>query len=107
MEYTHVWGTHTHWFWIIPFLFMILMFVFATRMARRSGTWRCGVGRVGGGRFGCWEPGQGPMAYRWSETPFQILDRRYASGEITKEQHEQIRSDLETSPSNSESGEES
>jgi len=47
------------------------------------------------------------MAYRWSETPFQILDRRYASGEITKEQYEQMRSDLETSPSNSESGEES
>ena len=47
------------------------------------------------------------MAYRWSETPFQILDRRYAGGEITKEQHEQMRSDLETGPSNSESGEES
>jgi len=47
------------------------------------------------------------MAYRWSETPFQILDRRYARGEITKEQHEQMRSDLETSPSNSGSGEES
>ncbi len=107
MEYTHVWGPHTHWLWIIPFLLMILMIVFATRMARRSGTWRCGVGRIGRGRFGCWEPGQGPMAYRWSETPFQILDRRYASGEITKEQYERMRSDLETSPSNSESGAES
>jgi len=43
------------------------------------------------------------MAYRWSETPLQILDRRFASGEITKEQHEQMRSDFETGPSNSES----
>ena len=107
MEYTHFWGTHTHWFWIIPFLFMILMIVFATRMARRAGAWGCGVGRVGRGRFGCWEPGLGPMAYRWSETPFQILDRRYANGEITKQQYEEMRHDFEPSPSHSGLGDES
>jgi putative membrane protein len=107
MEYAHVWGPHTHWFWIIPFLFMILMIFFATRMARRADAWRSGVGPNGRGRFGCWGPGYGPMARWWSETPFQILDRRYASGEITKEQHEQMRSDLETNPSNPGSGEES
>ena len=107
MEYTHLWGPHTHWFWIIPFLVMILMIVFATRMARRTGAWRCGVGRFGRGRFSCWVPGQGPMAYRWSETPFQILDRRYASGEITKQQYEQMRHDFESSPSHSGLGDES
>jgi uncharacterized membrane protein len=33
---------------------------------------------------------------RWSETPRQILDRRCASGEITKEQYEQIKRDIES-----------
>jgi len=47
------------------------------------------------------------MAYRWSETPFQILDRRYASGEITKEQYEETRRDFELSPSQSGLGNES
>ena len=27
MEHAHCWGPHLHWFWFIPFLFMILMFV--------------------------------------------------------------------------------
>jgi putative membrane protein len=107
MEYTHLWGPNTHWFWIIPFLFMILMIVFATRMARRTDAWPCGVGRIGRGRFGYWEPGQGPMARWWSEAPCQILDRCYASGEITKEQYEQMRHDFESSPSHSGSGNES
>ena len=106
MEYAHVWGPHTHWFWIIPFLFMILMIFFATRMARRADAWRCGAGRVGPGRFGCWDPGCGPMARWWSETPMQILDRRYANGEITKEQYEEMRHDFESSPPNSGSGDE-
>jgi len=106
MEYAHVWGPHTHWFWIIPFLFMILMIFFATRMARRADAWRSGVGPHGRGRFGCWDPGCGPMARWWSETPMQILDRRYANGEITKEQYEEMRHDFESNPPNSGSGDE-
>jgi hypothetical protein len=47
------------------------------------------------------------MAYWWSETPFQILDRRYASGEITKQQYEEMRHDFEPSPSHSGLGDES
>jgi len=31
------------------------------------------------------------MAQRWPAAPGQILDRRYARGEITQEQHEQMR----------------
>lgn len=40
----------------------------------------------------------GPM--RWTcESPRDILDRRYASGELTKEQYEAMRRDLEQSRS--------
>lgn len=107
MESIHVRGTHTHWFWIIPFLFMILMIVCAIRMARRMDSWRYGAGRFGPGRFGCWGPGHGPTTRWWSETPLEILDRRYASGEITTDQYEQMRHDIESSTSHSESAGES
>ena len=96
MEYTHWWGPHSHWFWIIPFLFMVLMVFIAIRMARRA-SWRSGCGCLGRGRYGWWKPGQHSMAYQWSETPGQILDRRYASGEVTKEQHEQMKRYIESS----------
>jgi uncharacterized membrane protein len=35
------------------------------------------------------------MSRRGSETAHQILGRRYASGEITKEQYEQMKLDIE------------
>ena len=106
MEYTHGWGPHPHWFWIMPLLFMILMVFFAILMARRAG-WPCGCGCFGRGRFGWWKPGLHPMAYRWPETPGKILDRRYASGEITKEQYEQMKRYIESRPQQSGPGGES
>ena len=107
MEYTHVIGAHWHWGWIVPFLFMILMIILASRMCRRRGAWRRGAGYSGRGRFGCCQPGQNPMGHPWHETPSRIVDRRYASGEITKEQYEQMKHDLESSPSHAGSGNES
>ena len=89
MEWTEWWVSQSHWFWIMAFLFMILMVCFAIRCARRAGGSRFGCGCFGRERFDWWEPGQLPMAHRWTETPCQILDRRYADGEITKEQHQQ------------------
>jgi putative membrane protein len=49
--------------------------------------------RGGGGRmpFG---HGAGPRTGNGRETPGQILDRRYAGGQITKEQYEAMRRDL-------------
>jgi putative membrane protein len=96
MEATHWWGPHPHGFWIIPLVFMIVMCLLVGLMARRAGGWRCGVGCIGPRHYG-WQEGS-------SETPRQILDRRYASGEITKEQHEQMRRDLEGEYSRSRSG---
>jgi uncharacterized membrane protein len=31
----------------------------------------------------------------WHETPLNLLKRRYAAGQITREQYEQMRKDLE------------
>jgi putative membrane protein len=77
----------------MPLVFMIVMCLFVGFMARRAGGWRCGVGRIGPGPYS-WR-GPGPMAQGWPETPSQILDRRYAGGEITREQYEQMKRDLE------------
>ena len=100
MEHAYFWGPHFHWFWIVPFLFMILMFVFTFRAFRRAANWRRGTGRRTGWQFlGCCIPGQRPME-RWrAEPPGKILDQRYASGEITKEQYEQLKRDMESSTS--------
>lgn len=92
MESTHWWGPHFHGFWIMPLVFMIVMFLLVGLMARRAGGWRCGVGRIGPRQYSC--GGGGPMGHWWSETASQTLDRRYASGEITREQYEQMRRDL-------------
>lgn len=95
MEHAYFWSPHLHWFWIIPFLFMILMLVFALRAFRRAANWRRGTGRLTGWQFlDCCIPGQRQMERWWTEPPGQILDQRYASGEITKEQYEQMKSDL-------------
>ena len=40
---------------------------------------------------------QDPMSRQWSETPREILDQRYAGGEITKDEYEQMKHDLESS----------
>jgi putative membrane protein len=98
MEFAHWWGPHWHWFWIVPVLFMILMIVCAARMFRRAGKWRRDPGlRTGWMSLGWCKPGQNSMARRWAETPRNILDRRYASGEITKERYEQMKCDIESS----------
>ena len=106
MEWTQWWVPHSHWFWLMPFAFMILMVCFAIIMARRAGGWRFGCGCFGRERLGRWEPGQHPMAHRWPEAPGQILDRRYANGEITKEQHEQMKRYIDSSRQHTEPGDE-
>jgi uncharacterized membrane protein len=88
MDHAHLLGTHGHWFWIVPIFFIILMFVFGSFMRRRMGAWRRRLAFAGRGRFNCCGPGRGSCSDWWSETPGQSLDRRYASGEITKEQRE-------------------
>ena len=98
MEHTHFLGIHG--FWLVPLLFMIVMIF----MCRHMGAWQRRRAFAGRGRFNCCGPARDSRSHRSSETPGQILDRRYASGEITKEQREQMKSELELSPTQSEEG---
>ncbi len=56
--------------------------------------WRGSGGRRAGG--GGWMPFCGPGGWRDDDRPSarQILDRRYANGELTEEQYRAMRSEL-------------
>ena len=70
------------WGWIFPLIFLVLMVVFMVFMMR---------GGMGGGPM-CGGSHKTPGA---GETPREVLDRRYARGEITREEYQQMRKDLE------------
>lgn len=78
MEPWHWWWPGFGFMWIFPLLFLIVMIVFLFR-----GPWwfRGGNDRTGGSER--------------RETPREILDRRYASGEISKEQYEEMKRTLQ------------
>ena len=81
------WGFYFPTFWLFPLFCLIFMVVMMFMMF-----WR--------GRFGCMHFGGG-TGHRTDdrhETSHQILDRRYANGEITKEQYQQMRRDIESGP---------
>lgn len=99
MEYAQWWEPHLHWFWIVLCLFMILMLVCAAYRIRRAGGSRWGTGRrTLWVPFGCCAPRRGPTAGSRIRTWQQVLDRRYAAGEIKSEEYEQIKRDIESRP---------
>ncbi len=82
------WGMHIHWLWAIPFIFI--------------------VGAAISVLFFLWRIGPRYMMHPWSswhlphmpfghETAQQVLDRRYASGEITQAQHQEMKQYLQQS----------
>lgn len=77
-------------FWILPLLLLCLMCMVPMALMMLRG---------GGGR---WMPfwGCGPSSPESeSPTPRQILDRRYATGEITDERYQAMRAELEAEQS--------
>jgi len=98
MEHIHAWGTHWHWFWMVPLLFMFLMLVTGSFMCRRTRRWRSAAYGPGRGRMGWCGPGSYPAPNGWTETPREILERRYASGEITEEEFERVSERLRKIP---------
>ena len=104
MEHTHLLGTHGHWFWILPMLFMIGMFLLGAFMCRRMRAWRSRPAFAGRGRVACCGPTKDSRSDHWYDTPGQILDRRFAKGEITSEQREEMKRELESGPTPVEEG---
>jgi uncharacterized membrane protein len=70
-------------FWIFPLLCMIFMVAMMIMMFRRGGCMPMRHGHTHASNDG-------------RETPSQILDRRYASGEISRGQYEESKRTLET-----------
>lgn len=66
------------WMWIFPLIFIVVMLVFLFRW----GDWPMGGGR-GRGR------------HDRGESAREILDRRYARGEISREEYQQMKKDLD------------
>lgn len=71
------WTPYIHWFWIFPLL--CLLFMAIMMIACRTMPFRSGHGAQRGDR---------------GETARQILERRYARGEIDKLQYEAMRRDI-------------
>ena len=76
--------TYTSWWWIVPLVMMILCFLM---MRKRRGSIICG--------FGSRRPGNYPSME--SDTAKEILDKRYVSGEISKDEYEDIKKTITNS----------
>lgn len=70
--------------WIFPMIMMVIMLIVVFGLFRRRGLkppWLRGNDKHHSG-----SPG--------TETPLEIIKKRYASGEITKEEFEQMKKDI-------------
>ncbi|MHB1591667.1 MAG: SHOCT domain-containing protein [Sulfuricella sp.] len=65
------------WMWIFPLIFLVVMLVF---LFRGGGLPMCGGHETHGRR---------------EESARELLDRRYARGEISREDYQQMKKDLE------------
>lgn len=68
------WGAHFGWMWIVPGIFMVACFGFMFAFMSRA---------------------HGPTTrWRGRDSAREILDRRYASGEIGKQQYDDMKGAL-------------
>ena len=75
------WGMMLHWLWAMPFIFIVSGFICVLFLMGRAGS------RTPHPLSG-WHLPHLPFV---RETAQEILDRRYASGEITTEQYEEMK----------------
>jgi putative membrane protein len=75
----HWWIPHMFWWiWIFPLSFLLICLVFLVTYLARGPHWFNGR----------------PEKHLLHEAAREILDRRYASGEITREQYAEMKRDL-------------
>jgi len=70
--------TCTSFWWIIPLVMMMMCFLM---MRKRRGSMMCGFGSRDVGNY----------QSKGADTAEEILDKRYASGEINKDEYEEIK----------------
>lgn len=68
--------------WFVPLAIMALMILLCIFMCRRMGC------------FSMCRPHDQPPAGKTGEPPLDILKHRYASGELTRDQFEQMKKDI-------------
>ena len=84
----HMWGGDWGWWWTMPLLFMLLMFGACSAVTYFIGH-RLGAGHC----FRRWATARG----EWNDaahTALQILNKRYATGEIQKQEYEEKKATL-------------
>ena len=69
--------------WIFPIFMIVIMFIFFFLFFGR-----------GGCRMPWWGPGEHHKESGGLETALEILKKRYAKGEITKEEFDQMKKDI-------------
>jgi len=89
MYYSHVFGEGCYILWMI-FLVAMIFFLFIAFRRRR---FLCGKGGFGSKWMSDWF--EDPYKTRTFESAIDILEKRYAKGEISKEEFEQIKKDIE------------
>lgn len=73
--------TGTNFWWIVPFVMMIICCLMMRRRRGSRGSMMRGFGACGTGNY----PSKG------SDTAKAILDKRYASGALSKDEYEEIK----------------
>ena len=87
--WTQGWAMHIHWLWAIPFIFVVAGAICVLFLV-----WRIGPRYMMHPLSG-WHMPHMPHREWGHETAQQILDRRYASGEITQVQHDEMKKYLQ------------
>lgn len=81
------WGMMLHWLWAMPFIFIVSGVICVLFFMWRTGT--RAMHPLSG-----WHLPHMPNLPFAHESAQQILDRRYASGEITRDQYEEMKTAL-------------
>ena len=78
----HFWTEHD-WYWPFPFfvffMFVIMSFLFRGRRRRP---------------YSCWWPGWSNYSYKEKSDAEDIIKKRYAKGEISKEEYDRMRREI-------------